>query len=305
MGFISCAPPPVMLISRREDAVLVWAPAKINLFLEVLAKRTDGYHEIATIMVAVSLYDVLAFSRTEDPSIQLSCDDEGLGVGTENLVSRAAGLLKDKAGTREGARIHLSKRIPMAAGLGGGSSDAAATLAGLNALWELGRSTEDLAGLGAELGSDVPFFFSAPAALCTGRGERIEKLHLGRPLWLVLVCPQAGLATAAVYAAGQVPAKPVAHGPLATALGRGEIKEVGRLLHNRLQEPADRLNPDLLEVKGRLASQMPTGVLMSGSGTSCFALCQDQKEARQVACGLARIETKAKPGRVFIVRSCL
>src|SRR5262245_37915390 len=169
-----------MFSERRADALLVWAPAKVNLFLEVLGKRADGYHELATLMVAVSLHDTLEFKEESSPQVQLHCDHPDLSTGSENLICRAAELLRRRAGCECGARIRLWKRIPMAAGLAGGSTDAAATLHGLNALWRLGLSGTELAALGAELGSDVPFFFATPAAWCTGRGEQVTPLKLGR-----------------------------------------------------------------------------------------------------------------------------
>jgi 4-diphosphocytidyl-2-C-methyl-D-erythritol kinase len=181
-----------MLSERCADAVVVWAPAKVNLFLEVLAKRADGYHEIATLLVAVSLYDTLEFKEEASGDVQLLSNHPNLSTGPDNLVCRAADLLRQRRGVRRGARIRLTKRIPLAAGLAGGSSDAAATLAGLNRLWGLGLADGELAALGADLGSDVPFFFSAPAAWCTGRGEQVTPLPLGRPLDFVLACPPAG-----------------------------------------------------------------------------------------------------------------
>src|SRR5437763_1060743 len=172
-----------MLSERHADGVVVWAPAKVNLYLEVLAKRADLYHEIATLMVAVSLYDTLEFKEESSGAIQLHCDHPELTTGPENLIFRAAVLLQQRTGCRRGVHIRLTKRIPLAAGLAGGSTDAAATLAGLNELWQLGVGKTELASLGARLGSDVPFFFDTPAAWCTGRGEVVTPLALGRPLW--------------------------------------------------------------------------------------------------------------------------
>src|SRR5262249_45075812 len=147
----------------------------------------------------------------DDPSgaVRLRCDRPDLSAGPDNLVCRAADLLRRRTGSARGADIRLWKRIPMGAGLGGGSSDAAAALAGLNRLWRLGLSAADLAALGAELGSDVPFFSAAPAAWCTGRGERVEPLPLGRPLDFVLASPPEGLSTAEVFRQVAPPAQPL------------------------------------------------------------------------------------------------
>src|SRR5262245_19479678 len=171
-----------MLSERHADAVVVWAPAKVNLFLELLAKRPDGYHDIATLMVAVSLYDTLEFKEDSSGDIRLHCAHPGLTTGPENLVCRAAALLQQRTGCPLGAAIRLVKRIPLAAGLAGGSTDAAATLAGLNRLWRLGLPARELVSWGAGLGSDVAFFFATPAAWGTGRGERGGGLARGRPL---------------------------------------------------------------------------------------------------------------------------
>src|SRR5947208_3153678 len=192
MGFLSLPDSLFMLIRRCGTAVRVWAPAKVNLHLEVLGRRPDGYHELATLMVAVSLHDTLDLRDEPAGAVRLSCDQPDLSAGPDNLVCRAAELVRRRAGHAGGVGITLRKRIPLAAGLAGGSSDAAATLAGLNRLWRLGWSNAELARLGAELGSDVAFFFATPAAWCTGRGERVEPLTLGRPLDLVLACPAAG-----------------------------------------------------------------------------------------------------------------
>src|SRR5262249_6842875 len=195
MGFPSPPARLAMLSERDAGAVLVWAPAKVNLFLEVLSKRPDGYHEIATLMVAVSLYDTLVFKEESSGTIQLFSSFPQLSTGPDNLINRAALLLQERTGCRRGVSIRLTKRIPLAAGLAGGSTDAAATLWGLNRLWGLELASQELGRLGAELGSDVAFFFSTPAAWCTGRGEIVEPLALGRPLDLVVICPPFGLST--------------------------------------------------------------------------------------------------------------
>ena len=172
-----------MQIERQAGALVMQAPAKVNLFLEVLAKRPDGYHDIETLMVAVNLFDTLKFREEPGGDIRLTCNHPDLSTGSDNLVIRAAALLKQQTGCEKGARIRLTKRIPLAGGLAGGSSDAAATLVGLNRLWKLGLTRARLTDLAKELGSDVAFFFSAPAAWCTGRGERVTPMRLRRPLW--------------------------------------------------------------------------------------------------------------------------
>jgi 4-diphosphocytidyl-2-C-methyl-D-erythritol kinase len=293
-----------MRIERHADAVVVWAPAKANLYLEVLAKRPDGYHEIATLMVAVSLYDTLEFKEERSGEIRLACQLPELGTGPENLVIRAAQLLKQRTDCQRGAAIRLTKRIPVAAGLAGGSTDAAATLAGLDQFWQLGLTRQQLSEVAAELGSDIAFFFATPAAWCTGRGEQVAPVNLGTPLWLVLACPSFGLSTADVYRGVTVPEQPQSGAEILRAVVDGDVEEIGRRLHNRLQPVAERLCPDLALLDGRLARLGAAGRLMSGSGSSFFALCRDPREARRFVRELrSRPEERMNP-RVFIVRSC-
>ena len=166
--------------------VTVFAPAKVNLTLEVLGKREDGYHEIASVMQAISLFDTLTFSPSDH--LQVVTDEPEL-EGEDNLVYRAAELLRDTFGVLDGAEIRLSKEIPLAAGLGGGSSDAAASLLGLDRLWDLGLGQTKLKELAARLGSDVPFFVTGGTAQVRGRGERMSSLRQTSELWLVLAFP--------------------------------------------------------------------------------------------------------------------
>lgn len=293
-----------MLIRRRAAGVIVQAPAKVNLFLEVHARRPDGYHELATLMAAVGLYDTLELRPAPAGVVRLACDEPSLGTGPENLVVRAAELLRQRTGHAAGAAIFLRKRIPLAAGLAGGSSDAAATLAGLNRLWRLGRSTGELAQWGAELGSDVAFFFAPPAAWCTGRGEQVTPLRLGRPLDLVLACPPVGLSTAGVFRELTLPVAPRDGAAVRRAAAEGDIEELGRCLFNRLQPVAERLCPAVAGLCGRLAGLGPAGCLMSGSGSTVFALCRGPGEALQIARTLAAVGEGPDQPRVRIVRSC-
>jgi 4-diphosphocytidyl-2-C-methyl-D-erythritol kinase len=295
-----------MLIKQHADALMIEAPAKVNLYLEVLAKRADGYHEIATLMVAVNLNDTLEFKEELSGQIHLTCDHAELSTGPDNLIVRAARLLQQRTGCSRGVRIRLQKVIPLAAGLAGGSTDAAATLAGLNLLWRLGLTSGDLATLGAELGSDVAFFFATPAAWCTGRGEQVKKVELGGMLWMVLVCPPFGMSTALVYQNLTVPERPLTGDTMLQAVRAGDIDGIGGHLHNRLQPVAEELCPELANIKSQLMTLQPAGCLMSGSGSTYFALCRDQREAQRIEAGL-RTEHKEEGmnARVFIVRSCL
>ena len=176
------------------------AYAKINLTLEVLGRRDDGYHDVATIMQTVDLHDTVRLTASDD--ISISCDDSALET-PDNLAYRAAQLLRDESGYKGGAHISIDKAIPVSAGLGGGSSDAAATLNGLNDLWQLGMTTTQLETIAAKLGSDVPFLLKGGTAIGLGRGERIRRLPAADVQWLVVVTPD-------VRHAGEVPSKTAA-----------------------------------------------------------------------------------------------
>jgi 4-diphosphocytidyl-2-C-methyl-D-erythritol kinase len=293
-----------MLFRRYADRLVVRTPAKLNLFLEILGRRDDGYHELATLMVAVNLYDGLEFTEEPSGAVRLLCDHDDLGTGSDNLVCRAAELVRRRSGHAGGVTIRLRKKIPLAAGLAGGSSDAAAALAGLNRWWNLGWDSSRLAELGAELGSDVPFFFATPAAWCTGRGERVEPLRLGRVLDFVLVCPPVGLSTAEVFRNLTPPAEPLSGQDIREAARAGDVEELGRRLYNRLQPVAERLCPAVANACERLARLGPAGQMMSGSGSSVFALCRDGGEALRLARTLGRAREARDGERVFIVRSC-
>jgi 4-diphosphocytidyl-2-C-methyl-D-erythritol kinase len=293
-----------MISERYHGAVVVWAPAKVNLYLEVLGKRPDGYHEIATLMVAVNLYDTLEFDEDTTGTIALSCDQPGLTTGPENLIVRAADLLRRRRRVSLGARIRLRKRIPMAAGLAGGSSDAAAALAGLNELWRLHLSQAELAELGGELGSDVPFFFVTPAAWCTGRGERVEAVAMGKDLWFVVACPPMGLSTAEVYRDVAGPGAPQSGDDIRRAVETGRVQQIGKLLHNRLEASAQRLYPTIAKLRRRLEELRPAGQLMSGSGSTVFALCSDEDEGIRLAHELRHGPEEDLCPNVFLVRSC-
>ncbi len=274
-----------MKIRSIAGGVEVLAPAKLNLFLEVLGRRPDGYHEIESLMVAVNLHDSLAF--TDDPTgeISLRCNEPTLPVGGDNLVVMAAERLKASAGSLRGARIVLEKAIPAESGLAGGSSDAAATLVALNRLWDLRLPEGHLRDLAAEIGSDVTFFIDGPAAVCRGRGEQVEPVALKERYHFVLVRPPVGISTADVYRRVVPPEQPRPIGPILEALSQGGFAELGRSLFNRLQPVAEVLRPELARVKDALASLGPllSGFLMSGSGSAYFGLCPDLAAASRAA----------------------
>ena len=301
-----------MHIGRSAGAIVIQAPAKLNLFFEVLAERTDGYHEIETLMCPIDLYDTLHFQ--EDPSgrVELRCrrvfgagGPGGRGFhelpeGPDNLVVRAVELVRRRVGTGRGARLCLVKRIPVASGLGGGSSDAAAALVAVNEGWQLGRSRDELTEWAAELGSDIPFFLAGGPAICRGRGERVEPLRGLGALSFVVVRPPAGLSTAAVYGVCRPTAWPHTARPLVDALRRGQWREVGRRLVNRLQPAAEALSPWVKRLEREFSQVDCVGHGMSGSGTSYFGLCRHARHAQRCA---RRLEARGL-GTVLAVRSC-
>ena len=216
-----------MYVHRLAASAVVRAPAKLNLFFEVLARRGDGYHEIETLMVPIGLFDTLTACANPTGEVRLTCHQAAVGAddatfGTlpperENLAWRAAQLLRQRAGVEQGISLELVKRIPSAAGLGGGSSDAAAALLAANALWNLDWTPAALAELAAELGSDVPFFLAGGAAICRGRGERVAAVGGLLPLHFVVVRPPVGLSTAEVYGHCEVATQPRDAAPLVGA----------------------------------------------------------------------------------------
>jgi 4-diphosphocytidyl-2-C-methyl-D-erythritol kinase len=275
----------LMIVRSSAGGVEVLAPAKLNLFLEVLGRRPDGYHEIESLMVAVSLYDSITFTDEPSGEISLRCNEPTLSVGNDNLVVIAAERLKATAQSRRGARIVLTKAIPMEAGLAGGSSDAAATLAALDKLWDLRTPPERLRALAGEIGSDVTFFTCATAAVCRGRGEQVEPVFLKQNYHFVLVCPPIGMGTSDVYRQVVPPAEPRSIRPVLEALFHGGVADLGRSLFNRLQSVAEVLRPELTRVRDALASLSPLldGSIMSGSGSAYFGLCRTFDAARRAA----------------------
>jgi 4-diphosphocytidyl-2-C-methyl-D-erythritol kinase len=297
-----------MHVRPAATHVEVLAPAKINLFLEVLARRPDGYHELETLIAAIGLSDSLVFTPQDGPAIQLEAR-WGIGFaaaqaggsrpgstarellygeiphGPANLVWRAAELLRERAGIRTGAFIQLIKRVPAAAGLGGASSDAAATLLAGNVAWRLDWPIPRLKHLAAELGSDVPFFLGGGSAVCRGRGEQLEEARVPR-LHLVIVRPWIGLATPRVYAACRAAERPVGVGPLLRAFDLGDPAAV-RHVRNTLTAAAAAVEPQMMrQVEEQMSRQPFIARQMSGSGSSHFGVCHTARQARRIAARL-------------------
>jgi 4-diphosphocytidyl-2-C-methyl-D-erythritol kinase len=275
-----------------SGSVKVRVPAKINLHLGVGPVRPDGKHELHTVYHAISIYDEL----TARPSDTLSLTMEGEGAGElpldeSNLVIRAVKALADHAGVEAGARLHLRKRIPVAAGLAGGSADAAAALVACDALWELGRGREELSGVAAGLGADVPFLLHGGTALGTGYGERVSPVlaRAGSWHWVVAVADE-GLSTPLVYAeldrlrsAGTAPAPVGEPSDLLAALRQRDPEPLGRALGNDLAPAALSLRPSLRRVLAAGDAAGAVAGLISGSGPTCVFLARNEEHAPDVA----------------------
>lgn len=283
-----------MRIVSDDKRVTVFAPAKLNLFLEVLARRDDGYHNIETVMTAIDVCDTLSLARRADDdeiviTSQWSIADPvarkqmgDVPVGPKNIVVRALEQLRKYTNVRLGATVHLQKRIASAAGLGGASSDAAAALVAANDLWQTNLDLDQLAAIASDIGSDIPFFFGPPVAICRGRGEIIEPLFALPSLDVVVVKPPVGLSTPAVYKLCNPASAPKSSLPLINAWRGGDIASLGRLLTNRLQPAAEQLSPWIERLREAFSALGCYGHQMSGSGSSYFGICKSAAHARQV-----------------------
>jgi 4-diphosphocytidyl-2-C-methyl-D-erythritol kinase len=267
-------------------SLLLRAPAKINPVLEVLGQRPDGYHELALVFQAVALYDELAFEKGGE-GVRLSVQESPfpLAADDSNLVVKAARLfLAEVLGGKGGVSIRLRKKIPVAAGLGGGSSDAAATLWGLDRLFQAGLGEERLQDLAARLGSDVPFFLKGGTALGRGRGEKITTWPASPGIPLVLVKPPEGLSTPAVYQSGKAL---FTSGERARdfqkLLRTKDLRKMADSLFNGLEPAAFFLMPPAEKIKKRLLQAGALGALVSGSGPAVFAIAETPARAEKIA----------------------
>lgn len=263
------------------------AYAKVNLCLEVLGRRTDGYHEIATILQTVSLADEMSFSAAED--VSLGCDDATL-ANEDNLAYRAARLLQNATGTQQGVRIEIQKRIPSGAGLGGGSSDAAEALKALNLLWGTELSNRELEALGAELGSDVPFFIRGGTALAEGRGERLNPLPNLVATWLVLLVPPTRIPEKTRMVFSLLRPAHFSNGDSASAQAKalaGESLRPDALeMFNCFDAVVDAAFGDLGSYRRAMATASGGAGHLSGAGPTLFRLLASEAEARSIAAHL-------------------
>ncbi len=265
------------------------APAKINLYLKIINRREDGYHNLSSLMQMIGLYDELHFEETEN-DLSLHIQNSTLPADQNNLVLRAARLLqktmRSENHIHKGAAIRLKKEIPVAAGLAGGSSDAVATLIGLNHLWKLNWPKEKLARLSEELGSDLPFFFYGPTAWVTGRGETVESLQNPFKTWILLLNPGIPISTASVFqdfSAQNGLTNTETAIKISAKQGRPTLTEVYQHPHNDLERVTLDRVVELKRFKLRLRRVGGKLVLMSGSGPSVFATFESQEQATVAA----------------------
>ena len=274
---------------------VVWAPAKINLYLNILKKRSDGYHEVETVLQLVDLCDKIRLKEIRE-GITLSSDNSALPRDGSNFAYRAAELLIGELKIKRGVEIHIDKHIPVASGLGGGSSDAAAVLTGLNELWRLGLTKIELVELGKKVGTDVPFFiWGHTTALGFGRGEEALRLE-AMPRWYVLVNPGLEISTKEIYSDWK--ASPTQRDKditlfISTLKGKStgtltSTSKLSDLLYNSLEQLASARYPVLLEIKRELKDLGVKGVLMSGSGSTVFGILENRKEGMKIKSRLCR-----------------
>jgi 4-diphosphocytidyl-2-C-methyl-D-erythritol kinase len=267
--------------------LLVKAPAKINLSLDVLHKRPDGYHEVKMVMTTIDLADRIELVPLASDTIKIVSHNRFVPDDHRNLAYQAAKLLKETFGIRKGVAISIAKAIPVAAGLAGGSSDAAATLRGLNKLWRLGLTLDELAELGAKIGSDVSFCVYGGTAIATGRGEKIEHIPAPPPCWVILAKPAIGVSTAEVYRSLNVNTieHPDVDG-MVQAIKHQDYEGICSLVGNVLEDVTLKKYPEVAHIKEQMKRFGADAVLMSGSGPTVFGLVQYDSRLQRIYNGL-------------------
>jgi 4-diphosphocytidyl-2-C-methyl-D-erythritol kinase len=292
---------PIHVSTRLDERrIVIDAPAKLNLGLEVIGRRDDGFHDIVTIYLAINLYDRLTLSLAND--FELNCSDGSL-AGVENLALRALRLLRDETGHPGGGRVDLCKRIPAAAGLGGASSDAAAALVGGRELWGLDVSDARLHNLAGSLGSDVPFFVRGGCAIGRGRGDRLEPLPLPAKCWFVVVVPEVQIPakTASLYASLGVDNFSDGSRIVAQAARlRAGLALDTTLLGNSFVRPLYAMVPELAALPDVMREAGAESVAISGAGPAHYALVADGAQADGISARLH--ERLGERAQVFIAR---
>lgn len=269
------------------------APAKINFFLEIKNKRSDGYHNLKSVMQTVSLYDELFFELT-DSKILLECKNKHLPINKENIVYKAAQMVKEYYDVNKGVKIYLKKGIPIKAGLGGGSSDAASTLKALVKLWDIKTSKDKLEKIAVKLGADVPFFLTSGTALCEGIGEIITPLKNIEKLNMILVNPDFGLSSKDVYRKIKFPlTNQVKINRIISYISNGcfNKKEVFNYCFNRFEEFVFPIYPEIAKIR-KILNELGCVSLMSGSGTTVFGIYGNEVETEKLKSKLNKYKWK-------------
>jgi len=297
-----------MIACTTPTGLVGHAPAKLNLFFEIHGKRSDGYHDVCSLCCPISIFDTLIVEPLELPEIVFSCVDENFAqttgnipTGSENLVVKAVELIRKRYGVQSGCRIRLIKRIPVQAGMGGGSSDAAMAIRLACKVWDLRISIGEILVLASELGSDVPLFFFPGLTLGFGRGEQILPLDLAARLDFVIVKPPEGISTAEVFRACAAEQITDHRTPerLLKGLQSGDHREIRSGIFNRLETTALRLCPKIGQLREVFEKLNCPGYQMTGSGTAYFAICHNRRNARQLA---SRLKLTGM-GDVFVAHS--
>lgn len=263
------------------------APAKINLTLDVLHKRSDGFHEVEMVMTTVDLADEVWLRSVPDNRITIKSSEHFVPNDQRNLAYQAAALLKQTFNIAEGVEITLEKKIPVAAGLAGGSSDAAATLRGLNRLWGLQLTADRLAELGSQIGSDVSFCVYGGTALATGRGEKVQELPAPPKCWVILAKPAVSVSTATIY--GNLDLAGLDHPDTSKMLRALEMSDYGQMcksLGNVLEPVTMRIHPEVDILKAKMKQFGADAVLMSGSGPTVYGLVEHESRLPRIYNGL-------------------
>lgn len=259
------------------------APAKINLTLDTLYKREDGYHEVEMIMTTIDLNDRLTFECRDDDEIIIDVEHNFVPSDHRNLAYKAAKLMQDRYNIKKGVKISLEKSIPISAGLAGGSSDAAATFRGLNELWGINESLETLSELASEIGSDISFCIYGKTALCQGRGEKITHLPKPPSAWVVIAKPDIGVSTPEIYGALDLENKDeVQTQACLKAIENNDYASMCQSLGNSLEKVTMQLYPEVEKLKNTMSNTGVDAALMSGSGPTIYGFVQKERQAKQV-----------------------
>ena len=267
-----------LLLMNFSSTKEIRAPAKLNIRLKITGRRADGYHELVTIMVPISLFDILEFEMTSS-GISLVCKDMSIPEGQDNIVYRAAEAFISKSAVNGGVSIRLRKKIPVSAGLGGGSSDAAYTLMTLNNMWSQPLTTGDLADIALSLGADVPFFLASTPCVATGIGEVLEPIKKWPPFWYVLITPPIHISTSWVYNNLEIKLTTSDYNSIIDRLKEWPL-DIQNLLENDLETVTASHFPVINELKRSLLDAGAEGALMSGSGPTVFGVFRSKELAQ-------------------------